>query len=163
VKFSAVQTKISGLQSLLEALCKLANVDVNNSEDCCRNLDEFCGVMNGVQNMLAKHMSFIKESKDEKRGLLKTVGTGMARLKTGLSSATDDGYIVILRETLAKTSIFDKWLARYENGAGNKQVWELLSRVCDFFYSVVISFVIRDFNMLLIRYMKKCNESFFED
>jgi len=132
-KFSAVQTKMTCLQSVMEGLCKLVNVDINNTDDCYKLLDEFCGMANGVQNMLAKHLSFIKETKDEKKGIFKSVGTGMARLKTGLSSTSDDGYVIVLRETLAKTTVFDKWMVRYENGVNSRQVWELLSRAFDFF------------------------------
>lgn len=158
-KISAVQTKISCLQSVLEGLCRFANVDVNNVDEGAKQLEEFCGVLNGAQNMLAKHLSFIKETRDAKKGIFKTVGTGMARLTAGASN--DDSYVVVLRETLGKALLFEKWLAKHENG--NRQVWELLTRVCDFFYAVIISFVIRDFNTLLVRYMKRCNESFFAD
>ena len=35
-KFSAVQTKMSCLQSVMEGLCKLSNVDINNVDDCLR-------------------------------------------------------------------------------------------------------------------------------
>lgn len=32
-----------------------------------KQLEEFCGVLNGAQNMLAKHLSFIKETRDAKK------------------------------------------------------------------------------------------------
>jgi len=35
-KFSAVQTKMSCLQSVMEGLCKLSNVDINNVDECLR-------------------------------------------------------------------------------------------------------------------------------
>eukprot|EP01087_Luapelamoeba_hula_P015353 TRINITY_DN4579_c0_g1_i1.p1 TRINITY_DN4579_c0_g1~~TRINITY_DN4579_c0_g1_i1.p1 ORF type:complete len:311 (+),score=57.12 TRINITY_DN4579_c0_g1_i1:61-993(+) len=88
-KFSAVQQKVTGLNSVLEGLTKLLAVDITNTEEAAKQLEEFYGITHGVQVLLAKHLSFVKEPKDaEKKGLFKNIGTGMSRLQVKLSAAS---------------------------------------------------------------------------
>lgn len=80
----------------------------------------------------------------------------------------------------------EAWISQYERG--QKDVVDLLRRVADFFYNVVLAFAIRyadpsadarplmsvpeadtagvsrrDFNMLVVRYIQKTRETFFAD
>jgi len=61
----------------------------------------------------------------------------------------------------------ESWLTHYETKIGtssndiyDNQVLERLRRIGEFFYSVVCAFVIRDFNLLLERYLRKATQSF---
>lgn len=51
------------------------------------------------------------------------------------------------------------WLAHFE-AAGNTLVLSKLKRISEFFYQVLCAFVIRDFNMLLERYLKKTRQAY---
>jgi len=167
-KFNAIQHKVAALQSLSEAMIKLELVEVENKEQTCKQLADFCVVLDSIQDTLSKHFTFIKDSSSVKKNILKKIGSGMAqgagRVKTGLTHAgkSDDHYVDLLKENLMKAVVLEGWLDHFEKGGVTEAV-ELLQRVSDFFYSVILAFVIRDFSMLLKRHMKKCNESFFEN
>jgi len=71
----------------------------------------------------------------------------------------DAAYIELLVEVFETSQFMVQWLNRFENDPAS-QIKDKLKRISDFFYSVLCAFVIRDFNMLLERYMKKTRHSF---
>lgn len=158
-KFNAVQHKIAALQALYEALSKLSPNDSAKKDVFVRQLEELCAVLDTVQNNLARHLGFIKP-KDV--SLLKGVARGAAIIKAGLSGGqTDDSYVQLLSQTFHKASYFEPWVSQYEKGT--KDVVDLLKRIADFFYNVILAFAIKDFNMLVVRYIQKTRETFFAD
>lgn len=158
-KFTAVQHKIAGLQTLLEALSKLSPNDASNKDFFIRQLEELCSVLDTVQSGLSRHLAFIKSKEGS---ILKGMARGAGLLKTGLAGGQmDDSYVQLLSQTFQKATYFENWIVQWEKGA--KEVVDLLKRVSDFFYNVILAFAIRDFNMLVVRYIQKTRENFFSD
>jgi len=139
-RFQAVQYKIGGLQTLLEALSKLSLTDTSDKDLVIKQLEELCPILDSVQNGLARHISFIKSNQSP--SLLKGVARGASLFKTGLTGGhTDGSYVQLLSQTFQKAACFEAWILQWEKGA--KEVVELLKKVSDFFYNVILAFAIR--------------------
>ncbi|ELR21701.1 uncharacterized protein ACA1_384040 [Acanthamoeba castellanii str. Neff] len=134
-----VQQKIAGLQTLLEALSKLSPNDSSNKDFFIRQLEELCSVLDSVQSGLSRHLAFIKSKEGS---ILKGMARGAGLLKTGLAGGQmDDSYVQLLSQTFQKATYFENWIVQWEKGA--KEVVDLLKRVSDFFYNVILAFAIR--------------------
>ena len=112
-----------------------------------------------IQNMLANHLSFIKQTKQDNQSLLKgvaaTVVRGGGRLRTQLSAAsTDATYVELLQEVFQKSEIMESWLLYFE-GSQQQAIVDYLYRAGDFFSTVLLAFVIKDLHMLISAHMKK--------
>ncbi|KAL6051205.1 T-cell receptor beta chain ANA 11, putative (Fragment), variant 2 [Balamuthia mandrillaris] len=95
LKFSAIQQKVGALESVSEAICRLQMLEPDNFSKAIKVFEEVYAEMLSIQNVLARHFSFIKETKSvEKKGLFKNIGSGISkgagRLKTNLSAGHRD-------------------------------------------------------------------------
>jgi len=167
-KFSAIQYKVSGLESLSEAMTQLLAIDKTDIAQICIQLESFCQNLAGIQNMLANYLSFIKQPKTEQsqgifHSVAATVVRGGGRLKTHLSSSTTDTtYVELLQEVFQKGEVLESWYNHFEgtSGVSKQTILDFLNRTSDFFYNVLLAFVTRDLNMLLCTYMKKMSQLF---
>ena len=62
--------------------------------------------------------------------------------------------------TCSSTCFTEQWLIKFEAIDSKSLVTLRLKHISDFFYNVLCAFVIRDFNMLLERYLKKTRQAY---
>lgn len=171
-KFTAIETKFTTCETILIWLQKLKDETIADANKIAKELDEFSVQLDTAQNSLARKLKFINEIKQEKTmsnqmsSRLAQMGNKMTkaveRLQAGvmrLRIEDDTAYIEILIQIFEISQFFTQWLNKYEN-SNNVIINERLKRVSDFFYNVLCAFVLRDFSMLLERYMKKTRQSY---
>jgi hypothetical protein len=159
-KFKAIDAKVQSLVSVIEVLPKISALDLNNKDLISKNLDEFLGLLENLRDMLSKHLAFIKASGGMS---LSKIVRGAGLLKAGLSGGhTDSAYPQLLLQTFQKSAFLENWLVHFER-AGPKDIYDQLKRISEFYYSVLLAFAVRDFNMLLSRYIKGCRYNFIKE
>lgn len=162
-KFTAIETKFTSCETILIYLQKIKDVDMGDTNMITKELEEFCQQLDQIQNSLARKLRFINEIKGKETKLAQMgskITKSMERLQANvmrLRIDDDAAYIELLVEIFEISQVFPQWLTRFEN---EPVILGKLKRVSDFFYSVLCAFVIRDFNMLLERYMKKTRHAF---
>jgi len=167
-KFSALQTKISSCETLLEAMSKLKESEITNTDLLIKELDVFCSNLDVIQNGLHFHLSFIAEIKIETKSpgwgsRIKKLGGVLAKSAVRLApSQREEGndYIQALQTLFEEAQFFVDWLDHFNSPVGSPNfaavaILSKIRRVSDFFWSVICAIVIRDFNALLERYMRK--------
>eukprot|EP01132_Coremiostelium_polycephalum_P004922 gene4922-6136_t len=178
-KFLAVQTKINSLAALLECLSKLKEYstdggnlpfDKSNLEAVSKEIDSFCSQLDVIQNGLHFHLSFIPEIKIEKvneKGWatkMKKFGNSLAKgaVRLAPSSKLEGAdYIGLLNSVFEESQFLESWMNCCES-IGNSNLSNRLRRVGEFFSVVICSFVMKDFTILLERYMRKSLQSFLK-
>jgi len=180
-KFAALQTKVSSCETLLESLAKLKEIEFSNADLMSKELDVFCSSLDVIQNGLHFHLSFIAEIKIESKSpgwgsRIKKIGGALAKSAVRLApSQREEGndYIQALQTLFEESQFFVQWLDYFNNATSNGNslsssgpgfvsaaILSKIRRVSDFYWNVICAFVIRDFNALLERYMRKSLTSF---
>jgi len=180
IKFTAIQVKYAGCETTLDSLLKLKDGDINDSQSLSKDLLNFCTQLDAIQNTLARHLSFVPEIKkgdNKESSVLQSLANFSNAIQKGVSRLganvlqtkieDDTDYIQMLLNIFEHSQYIELWLTHYETKIGassndiyDNQVLERLRRIGEFFYSVVCAFVIRDFNLLLERYLRKSTQSF---
>eukprot|EP01137_Pigoraptor_chileana_P031322 Opistho-2@18995 len=176
VKLSSVSAKFMCCDTVLLYLLKLEKENIREKggwNQLERELDELCGVLDKLQNNLSHKLNFIAEVAvpqaerqsqsgvtkgilDFSHGVLKSV----SRAKHNIIKekvADDSKYIDTLIRLLEKGQVIEEWLVFFESQEPGscENVVGHLRRISDFFYTVLCAFVMRDFGVLLKRYLRK--------
>eukprot|EP01113_Clastostelium_recurvatum_P036847 TRINITY_DN5316_c0_g1_i1.p2 TRINITY_DN5316_c0_g1~~TRINITY_DN5316_c0_g1_i1.p2 ORF type:complete len:289 (+),score=62.48 TRINITY_DN5316_c0_g1_i1:154-1020(+) len=180
-KIAALQTKVASCEALLEGMNKLKEVNIRNTDALSKELDSLCALLDSLQNNLHFHLAFISEIKDESKSpgwgsRIKKLGGALAKGAVRLvPSQRDDGstYIQLLRAIFEESNFIVPLLEHFNVGGpgsgsgsapptspGTGAIALKIKRVSEFFWHVICNFVIRDFNTLLERYMRKNIKSF---
>ncbi|KYQ90058.1 hypothetical protein DLAC_11736 [Tieghemostelium lacteum] len=183
-KFLAIQTKINSLEVLLECLQSLKKYSVDSSsspsgipfdkknmETVSKEMDSFCSQLDVIQNGLHFHLSFIPEIKIEKvnesKGWakkMKKFGNSLAKgaVRLAPSSKLEGAdYIGLLNSVFEESQFLESWMNCCES-LGHSNLSKRLNRVGEFFSVVICSFVMKDFTILLERFMRKSLQSFLK-
>jgi len=178
IKFTGIQLKYVSCETILDLLLKLKDEDTNDSQFFAKELYTFCGQLDAIQNALARQLSFVPEIKNadkkESSGVLHNLANFSNAIQKGISRLganvlqtkieDDTDYIQMLLNIFENGQCVETWLTQYESKPSldsvDNQILERIKRIGDFFYSVVCAFVIRDFDMLLERYLRKTTQSF---
>lgn len=169
-KFAALQTKVQSCDAVLEVLMKIRECGREKTDLLEKELDACCLQLDAVQNSLHFHLSFIgevkkKDDKDPTWGSrMKKFGGALAKGAVRLApSQRDEGsdYILQLKSLFDESQFIEEWMSHFLK-ANNTTVSQRLRRVCEFFMDVVCQFVLRDFNTLVERYIKKNVETFYK-
>lgn len=167
-KFAALQTKVQSCEAILEVLMKLRECGKDRHDVLERELDGCCAQLDVVQNSLHFHLSFIaevkkKDDKDPTWGArMKKFGGALAKGAVRLApSQRDEGsdYILLLKSLFDDCQFLEDWIAHFLK-VNNPALNARLRRVSEFFLEVVCQFVLKDFNVLVDRYIKKNVETF---
>jgi len=176
-KFTAVDQKIKSLEELLESLQNLKKYstengnlpfDKNNIETVSKEIDGFCAQLDVIQNALHFHLSFIPEIKIEKvnekgwANKMKKFGNAVAKGAVRLAPSSKlegQDYIGLLNSVFEESQFLESWMNCCES-LGHSNLSNRLRRVGEFFSVVICSFVMKDFNILLERFMRKSLTSF---
>eukprot|EP00128_Syssomonas_multiformis_P015764 Colp12_sorted_trinity150504_noHs@6505 len=150
--------------------------DLSNWKALEAELEDFCGVLDKMQNSLATKLAFVPELKTEPAPGTATTISAMKDLGHLISKKfnqaqhnllkekipDDSNYIELLINVLQKAQFLEEWLSFFETSHDDCEgILAKLKRISDFFYSVVCAFVIRDFHALIDRHMKKMRQNFF--
>jgi len=147
---------------------KLRDCGRDHVEALERELDGCCAQLDAVQNSLHFHLSFIaevkkKDDKDPTWGArMKKFGGALAKGAVRLApSQRDEGsdYILLLKSLFDECQFLEDWITHFLK-VNTPTVFTRLRRVSEFFFDVVCQFVLRDFNSLVERYIKKNVETF---
>jgi len=166
-KFAALQTKLSSCEALVESLAKLKE---SGGESLERELDNFSTQLDVIQNSLHFHLAFIAEVKKEEKekagwgSRMKKLGDSLAKRAVRLASSQRDesyDYILLLKAVFEEAQFIEEWFIHFSSTPGSN-ISTKLKRISEFFYDVVCQFVIRDFNTLVERYIKKFLISFIK-
>lgn len=169
-KFSALQTKVQSCDIVLEVLMKIRECGRERPDLLEKELETCCAQLDAVQNSLHFHLSFIaevkkKDDKDPTWGArMKKFGGALAKGAVRLApSQRDEGsdYILQLKSLFDESQFLEEWITHFLK-ANNTTISARLRRVSEFFMDVVCQFVLRDFQVLLDRYIKKNVEAFIK-
>ncbi|EGC40127.1 hypothetical protein DICPUDRAFT_85811 [Dictyostelium purpureum] len=176
-KFTAVETKIKSLEVLLDCLQNLKKLHADNSplpfdknsiEAVSKETDSFCTQLDVIQNGLHFHLSFIPEIKIEKvnekgwANKMKKFGNSLAKGAVRLAPSSKlegQDYIGLLNSVFEESQFLESWMNCCES-LGHSNLSNRLRRVGEFFSVVICSFVMKDFTILLERFMRKSLQSF---
>lgn len=164
VDINGLKYKYTGCNSILIHIQKLSQFKVEDTKTLNKELGDFLVVLRGVQVDLASKMTFIAKPQAEGKETAKPkVGNKtMVRLKNKifkeqLGADTQTKYISVLSKLLKESLVLEEWFDHFlaQEGDLDAQVALKLRKVGEFYFSVVCAFVVRDFNQLVKRYMKK--------
>lgn len=166
-KFTAIEAKFTACETVLIYLLKLKDEDITDKNMLAKQLEEFCQQLDTVQNALARKLRYINEIKSDKQVTkLAQVGNiiskSVERLQANVMKLRiddDSAYIELLIKIFETSQFLEQWMTKFDN---EPVIISKLKRISEFFYSVMCTFVIRDFNILLERYMKKTRQSFVQ-
>eukprot|EP00160_Parvularia_atlantis_P013786 Unigene3057_Nuclearia_a/m.9402 Unigene3057_Nuclearia_a/g.9402 ORF Unigene3057_Nuclearia_a/g.9402 Unigene3057_Nuclearia_a/m.9402 type:complete len:325 (-) Unigene3057_Nuclearia_a:60-1034(-) len=172
-KFTAIESKFTNCETILIWLQKLQDETLTDTNKVSKDLDEFIAQLENVQNALARKLKFISELKQEKNVAVQNMSARLAQMGSKISKSVerlqanvmrlkiddDTAYIELLIQVFELSQFFNNWINHFE-AAQEAIIVNKLKRVSDFFYNVLCAFVLRDFSMLLERYMKKTRQSF---
>ncbi|EGG24529.1 microtubule interacting and transport domain-containing protein [Cavenderia fasciculata] len=164
-KLVAVQTKIQSLAEVSELISKLRSIasssDSSNPVIDKKNIDN---------NSLHFHLSFIPEVKIEKinekswAGKMKKFGNSLAKGAVRLAPSSKiegQDYVGLLNTVFEESQFLESWMNSCES-LGNHSLATRLKRVGEFFSNVVCAFVMKDFTIMLDRYMRKSLQSYMK-
>ncbi|ORY40307.1 hypothetical protein LY90DRAFT_418999 [Neocallimastix californiae] len=185
VKYVAIDTKYQACINLVQHLQKIRNTKVENCSEVYEVLRGLENEMEAIQNMLSKKLKFIDEiielgavvSLDKKINMSLLWKYGYDRLSRSMDKFTNkkgekvgdvSGYIDILITLFNQAQFFVEWI-NYIEAKGKANPNELqyahihnqLGRISYFFGRVICTFVLRDFEMLLDRYLYKLKQNIF--
>ncbi|GAM22577.1 hypothetical protein SAMD00019534_057520 [Acytostelium subglobosum LB1] len=178
-KILAITAKIQSLVELQEYLAKLKTLstkesdmpfDRKNMDTIAKETDIFCSQLDIIQNALHFHLSFIPEIKIEKKeekgwaGKVKKLGTSLAKGAVRLAPSSKlEGidYVGLLNTVFEESQFLESWMNCCES-LGNQALSNKLRRVGEFYSVVICAFVMKDFTILLDRYMRKSLQSFIK-
>jgi len=164
VDMKGLKNKYTGCNSILIHVQKLSQFKVDDTNTLNRELDAFLSVLRGVQSDLASKMTFIvkppaegKESVPQKVGNKTMVRLKNKIFKEQLGADTLTKYISVLSKLLKESLILEEWYDHFQTQDGDlpAQVASKLTKIGEFYFNVLCAFVVRDFNQLVKRYMKK--------
>lgn len=142
--------------------------DKNNIETVSKETDSFCSQLDIIQNSLHFHLSFIPEIKIEKvnekgwANKMKKFGNSLAKGAVRLAPSSKlegQDYIGLLNSVFEESQFLESWMNCCES-IGHSSLSNRLRRVGEFFSVVICSFVMKDFTILLERYMRKSLQTF---
>ncbi|XP_004343103.1 hypothetical protein CAOG_07244 [Capsaspora owczarzaki ATCC 30864] len=184
LKLTSVSSKFMSCDTALIYLLKMDKENVKDRgswNKLDKDLDELCTILAKVQNNLSRKLPFIPESDLSIEGSKQqgVVAKGLGSMMDGVVKSVSRAKHNILKEKIAddtkyidtvirlfeKASFLEDWLTFFEgqeNEPTAESILNKLKRLGDFLYFVVCAFVIRDFDILLQRYMKKLRTSFLE-
>lgn len=180
IKLTGVSSKFMSCDTALIYLLKMEKENVKDRgswNKLDKDLDEICGILGKIQNNLSRKLPFIAEveltlEKEKQHGIVaKGIGSmvkSVSRAKHTILKekiADDTKYIDTLVRLFEKAQFLEDWLNFFESIDKDVTVDSILvklRKLGDFLYSVVCAFVIRDFDILIQRYMKKIRLSFVE-
>ncbi|KNC49540.1 microtubule interacting and transport domain-containing protein [Thecamonas trahens ATCC 50062] len=174
VKLSAIPQKIDCCSQVLDQLLKLPQEDRTNHPQFVLTLGNLCKQLDEIQRSLDKHLHCVVGIKEDKaavqeirtkkqrfaskmKRLGSTISKGATRLTNKASVEDNTAYVELLLEVFQRAQFLDEWLDLY---AADAEVASLLDRISRFFYEVVCTFVLEDFNVLLERYMRLNRKTF---
>eukprot|EP00742_Colponemidia_sp_Colp-10_P003384 GILJ01003604.1.p1 GENE.GILJ01003604.1~~GILJ01003604.1.p1 ORF type:complete len:345 (+),score=34.92 GILJ01003604.1:51-1085(+) len=174
-KLAGLNVKMDACEALLDRLKQIESLDFDHADRLSKELDSFCTFINTVQNNLSRHFSYIHEATDDKKDevvkssfgqKMKALGASLAKGATRLgnvavktSSSDNSRYMQLITEVMEKSQFLEGWLSMAETEGWTNCIPKL-SRVGDFFYSVICALVMRDCAIILEKYIRKVRESF---
>ncbi|KAJ3415264.1 hypothetical protein HDV05_005274 [Chytridiales sp. JEL 0842] len=179
-KFVAIEAKFAACENIFIALNGIKDLDCRDHSAVKSALDEFETLLDNVRSSLSKKLRFLE---NERKGSesnasgdnssstkdsggfkawsskltrsLSTLGKGKAEKVADLST-----YIELLARLFTTVQILESWMTYYEENQSQASSYCLdkLRRISGFFGTVVCAFVMRDFEILLERYLKKMGQ-----
>lgn len=167
-KFTAITSKYESCELLLDFLAKLQEENPEDPEHLCKELDTFCASLTEIQNSLARNLSYIAEIRDESvkkskfRNAVNIIKKKSSQWGNMASKVEDNtSYINLIQGVCMRSQFIESWLVQYESGeADHDLVLANLRRISDFFFTVFLTFVMKDFNTLLARFVRKSTDDF---
>lgn len=161
VKLHAIEAKLSACDALVAGLSRLRDVKEGDMVSLQRELEVMDGMLDGIQNSLAKKLTFIEgaNGKRGKEGGLLGFGSKLSRSFDKMSYNNNkqidsaDAYVDALVRVFQLSQILDYYLKIYAPGTAGLEV--RLRRCSEFFGNVVCRFVVRDLGILVDKYVKR--------